>query len=120
MKVTKSIQNTGADQEGIPTPPNRREREERKYDPQDLEGSALNPVDTILIYFFFIFNNFWIRWGPRRSLDPSRTQSAPFKFLDAHLKLDNRVKKLVNIKESNTYKYFLAEMGNFLIPYSSL
>ena len=66
MKVTKSIQNTGADQEGLstPPPPNRREREERKYDPQ--EGSAPNPVDTILIYFL-IFNNFWIRWGPRRS-----------------------------------------------------
>ena len=53
MKVTKSIQNTGADPEGLPPPPpNRREREGRKYDPQ--EGSAPNPVDTILIYFFFL------------------------------------------------------------------
>ena len=56
MKVTKSIQNTGADQEGLPSSPNRREREGRKYDPQ--EGSAPNPVDTIIIYFFLFLTIF--------------------------------------------------------------
>ena len=55
----------------------RREREERKYVPQ--EGSAPNPVDTILMYFF-IFYNFGIRWGRKRSLDPSPIQDAPFQL----------------------------------------
>ena len=70
---------TGADPKVGLTPPlpRRREREGRKNVPQ--EGSAPNPVDTILMYFF-IFYNFGIRWGRKRSLDPSLIQDAPFQL----------------------------------------
>ena len=84
MKVTKSIQNTGADPEGLPPLPPIGEKEK--------EENMILKRDRLLIrwiqlsFIFFIFNNFWIRWGPRRSLDPSPTQGAPFKFLVAHLK----------------------------------
>ena len=80
MKVTKSTRKKQGGIQKLASPPplpRRREREGRKNVPQ--EGSAPNPVDTILMYFF-IFYNFGIRWGRKRSLDPSPIQDAPFQL----------------------------------------